>query len=195
MEGRTGIDENGPLTARVLGEIRREFPAFRLMDKRESKLSKVIGVALRLITFGGQNTYLSHYHTVLGNTLFLAPTWSKMSDEERYVLLRHEWVHLRQRRRYTSVGMALIYLVPFLPLGLAYGRARLEWEAYCETLAAGAEVWGISAVRDPEYRRQIVERFLSADYGWMWPFPRAVGRWYDREIARLESGVGPSDTV
>jgi hypothetical protein len=191
----TKVDESGARTEDVLAKIRAEFPAFRLVDKRDSMLSKVIALALKVITFGGQNTYLSHYNTVLGNTLYLAPTWSKMSDEERYVLLRHEWVHLRQRRRYTSVGMALIYLIPLFPLGLAYGRARLEWEAYRETLAAGAEVWGISAVRSPEYRRQIVERFVSADYGWMWPFPRVVGRWYDREIARLESGVGRSDTV
>src|SRR5690606_36727942 len=108
---------------------------------------------------------------------------------------RHERVHLRQRRRYTFVGMAFLYLIPLFPLGLAYGRARLEWEAYCETLAAAAEVWGISTVKDSAYRHQIVERFVSADYGWMWPFPRAVGRWYDREIARLELGVGPGDTM
>jgi hypothetical protein len=185
----------GPHSEQLLAEIQAEFPRFRLKEKQGDRLSAVIAVALKLITLGGQSTYLSKYHTVLGTTLYVSPLWREMSDKERFVLLRHERVHLRQRRRYTSVGMALLYLLPIFPLGLAYGRARLEWEAYCETLAAAAEMWGISAVKDPKFRHQIVERFVSADYGWMWPFPRAVGRWYDLEIARLESGVGQNSTM
>lgn len=189
------VCESGPRSRVLLREILEEFPRFRLREKAGDRLSLLIGLTLKVITAGGQRTYLSRYHTVLGSTLYLAPTWHQMTDEERYVLLRHERVHLRQRRRYTSVGMALLYLIPILPLGLAYGRARIEWEAYCETLAAAAEVWGILAVKEPNFRRQIVERFVSADYGWMWPFPRAVGHWYDLEIARLESSVVPSDTL
>jgi hypothetical protein len=91
--------------------------------------------------------------------------------------------------------MALLYLLPFFPLGLAYGRARLEWEAYRETLRARAEIGGIEAARDPRFREEIVERFVGPDYGWMWPFPQMVGRWYDHEIAQLESCVGPKSTV
>src|SRR5690606_13713077 len=128
-------------------------------------------------------------------TLYVAPTWKTMDAGERYVLLCHERIHLRQRQRFSLVGMAFLYLIPLLPLGLAYGRARLEWEAYCATLQAMTELYGIDSARDPTFRREIVERFLSADYGWMWPFPRAVGRWYDLEIARIESDVGPKSTM
>ena len=52
-----------------------------------------------------------------------------MSDIARTVLLRHERVHLRQRRRYGFLPFAILYLIPLLPLGLAYFRARFEWEA------------------------------------------------------------------
>jgi hypothetical protein len=87
--------------------------------------------------------------------------------------------------------MAFVYLVPFFPLGLAYGRARLEWEAYVETLRATAEHYGLDAVRAPDLRDRIIERFTGPDYGWMWPFPRTVGRWYDETVSVLEGAGAP----
>jgi hypothetical protein len=101
------------------------------------------------------------------------------------VTLRHERIHLRQRRRLGSVLMSVIYLLPFFPLGLAYGRARLEWEAYAETLRATAEFHGLEAARSPELRRRIVRRFTGPDYGWMWPFERRVQAWYDAVVEEL----------
>ena len=85
--------------------------------------------------------------------------------------------------------MAFLYLVPFFPLGLAYGRARLEWEAYEETLRATAEHYGIVAVKSAALRDGIVTRFTGPDYGWMWPFRRSVERWYDDAVRRIEEGA------
>src|SRR5690606_30517173 len=102
------------------------------------------------------------------------------------ILLRHERVHLRQRRRYGTIGMGLLYLLPFFPLGLAYGRARIEWEAYRETLRATAELAGLARARDAALRERIITRFTGPDYGWMWPFRRTIERWYDAAIAELE---------
>lgn len=169
----------------LLQEIVREFPRFRIVPKATSSLSKAIDVALRVITAGGQRSYMTRYHTVIGDTLYVPASWNEMGDVDRVILLRHERVHLRQRRRYGMMGMTFLYLIPFLPLGLAYGRARLEWEAYRETLRATAEHRGLPAVADPVFREGIVSRFLGPDYGWMWPFRRAVERWYDDELARL----------
>jgi hypothetical protein len=43
-----------------------------------------------------------------------------------------------------------------------------------------------------------VTRFTGPDYGWMWPFPRGVERWYDAWLAELDrtrpSGP-PKDSV
>src|SRR5690606_10562528 len=114
-------------------------------------------------------------------------TWFTASDVDRAILLRHERVHLRQRRRYGFALMAFLYLIPFIPLGLAYGRARLEWEAYCETLRATAELKGLAAARSPMLRQQIVARFVGPDYGWMWPFPKMVQRWYRAALQAIES--------
>jgi hypothetical protein len=173
------------LTGRFIETIRGEFPTFRIVAKHGHWPSRVIDMALRAVTMGGQCSYLTHYHTVIGNTLYVPPTWNSMSDVERVILLRHERVHLRQRRRYGGFLMTWLYLMPFFPLGLAYGRARIEWEAYEETLRATAELLGLEAARSPRLRAHIVRRFTGPEYGWMWPFERSVQAWYDRALAQL----------
>jgi hypothetical protein len=175
---------------RFLAELKAEFPAFCVVPKRGDALSRAIDLALKLVTLGGQRHYLTRYHTVIGDTLYVPETWERLSDLDRVILLRHERVHLRQRRRYGAALMAFLYLVPFLPLGLAYGRARIEWEAYTETLRATAELLGPAAVRDAELRERIVRRFTGPDYGWMWPFRSVVERWYDRALRDLGQGPG-----
>lgn len=171
--------------ADLRAEIAREFPAFRIRDKRSSPLQRAIHVLLVLLTFGGQRVYLTRYHTVLFGTLWVPDAWHAMSDDDRYILLRHERVHLRQRARMGDLVMSFVYLVPFFPLFLAYGRARIEWEAYVETLRATAEVYGIGAAED--LRAHIKERFCGPDYGWMWPFPKTIDRWFDEAIADLRA--------
>jgi hypothetical protein len=81
--------------------------------------------------------------------------------------------------------MAFVYLFPILPLFVAWGRARIEWEAYVETIRATAEVSGLMAARALE--NEIVRRYVGPDYGWMWPFPGAVRRWFAEVIAQLEA--------
>lgn len=170
----------------TIREIRDEFPRFCIVEKSQSRLCSAIDVALKIITFGGQRTFLSEYYTVIGDTLYVPPGWEETPHDERAIVLRHERVHLRQRRRYGLPLMTFLYLIPFFPVGLAYGRARLEWEAYAETLRATAELRGKAAVLDPALRQKIVGRFTGAAYGWMWPFGRSVERWYDAVVAEIE---------
>jgi hypothetical protein len=172
-----------------LAELRGEFPRFRIVRKRGDGLSRAIDLALKAITLGGQRRYLTHYHTVIGDTLYVPEGWDACSATARIITLRHERVHLRQRRRYTLAGMAFLYLVFPLPLGLAYGRARIEWEAYRETLVATLELRGKEALCDPDLREHVVRQFTSAAYGWMWPFRGMVERWYDEALDDLLAGV------
>ena len=105
-------------------------------------------------------------------------------------MLRHELVHVAQFERYGWVGMILLYGLLPLPAGLAYGRARLEWEAYRETLRAVAESEGMAAARDPALHRHLIARFTGPDYGWMWPFSAAVQRWIDQALDEIERERG-----
>jgi hypothetical protein len=168
----------------LLRDIQREFPSFAVVYKRDSALQRAIAVALALITVGGQRQYMTRYHTVLFGKLYVPDVWDAMDDDARYILLRHERVHLQQRRRMGDVAMAFVYLVPIFPLFLAWGRARIEWEAYVETIRATAEVRGIDAARRLE--EEIVLRFTGPDYGWMWPFPQTVRRWFREAVADAE---------
>jgi hypothetical protein len=175
-------------TDRFLDEIKVEFPSFAIRKKRESALQRLIHLALAIITLGGQRVYMTRYHTVLFGTLWVPDAWDAMSDADRYILLRHERVHLRQRKRMGDLWMTLLYLLPFFPLFFAWGRARIEWEAYKETIRATAEVLGIDAAAN--LRPQIVRRFTGPDYGWMWPFPTAVNRWFDEALADVRAELG-----
>ena len=176
-----------PLADAYLARIQREFPSFRLREKRDSRVQRAIGKGLELLTLGGMRTYVSGYHTVMFGTLWVSEGWHAMSDLERYVLLRHERVHLAQARRWGALPMGLAYLLLPLPLGLAYARARIEWEAYEETLRALVEVHGLDAAR--RQRAWLKARFVGPDYGWMWPFPRVVDRWFDDTVAGLAREV------
>lgn len=169
-------------------EMRREFPRLRFIQKEGDALSRLIDFALRIVTLGGQRGYMTRYVTTIGATIWLPRGWELRTALDRIATLRHERVHLRQFERFGLVGMSAIYLLPFFPVGLAYGRARLEWEAYAETIRAIAELGGPQAARAPALREHIAAQFTSAAYGWMWPFPRTVHRWIDR----LLDEVAPS---
>lgn len=175
-----------------LEELRREFPRFRIVHKSGDKLSRLIDVVLRVLTFGQQREYMTRYHTVLGYTLYVPERWESTPSLDRIITLRHERVHLRQRRRWGMVGMTFLYLLPFFPLGLAYGRARIEWEAYAETIRATAELKGLEAARALSLRQHIVRQFVSGAYGWMWPFPATIETWYDEVLAELQEST-PSE--
>jgi hypothetical protein len=166
--------------------MRAEFPGLLLIDKSSSLLQRAIGRALTLITLGGQSSYGTRYVTTIGERIYLPSGWAARHADDRYVTMRHERVHLRQFRRYTLPFMAIAYLLLPLPLGLAWFRYRLEREAYQETIVAAAERWGVGAVQDAAFRERLIGQFTSGAYGWMWPFPRALGRWYDRVVASLE---------
>lgn len=171
----------------LLEEIKREFPRFTVAYKKTSTLNHLIHAGLCLITLGGQRQYLSGYYTVIGDTLYVPESWDGLSDVDRTILLSHERVHLRQRHRYTTLGMAFLYLFPFFPLGLAYFRARIEWEAYTETLRATATLKGRAALHDHALRERIITRFTGPAYGWMWPFRRTVEAWYERALLEIEA--------
>lgn len=171
----------------LMAALRIEFPGMRVVRKDQSPMHRAIHVVLFTVTLGRMRDYLDSFQTTIGKTVYVTADWDDLSVEQRYITMRHEAVHLRQFRRWTLPAMALCYVFLPLPLGLAWFRARFEQEAYAESVRAAAEVWGPAHVRSAAYRRSIVQQFLSASYGWMWPFPRAMERWYDRVLQGLDA--------
>ena len=175
-----------PIDQRYIEALREEFEGLELIDKADDPFSRLLDRVVRIVTFGGQSAFMTRYVTTIGRTIYFPESWHERSPESRYITLRHEAVHLRQFRRYTWLGTALIYLLPIFPLGLAWGRARLEWEAYAETIRASYEIHGIEAVRRASFHAHIAKQFTTSAYGWMWPFRGQVQRWIDEVVRELE---------
>jgi hypothetical protein len=178
----------------LCADLAREVPGFRVVRKDASRRHRAIDVGLKIVTFGGMKRYLDGYQTTIGRTVYVTADWDTRSDDARYVTMRHEAVHLRQFRKYTLPGMALLYVLLPLPMGAAYFRMRFERAAYEETIRAAAEVWGLDYASGPELRERVIGAFVGPAYGWMWPFRRPLERWYDRVLAELDprprGGVG-----
>lgn len=145
-----------------------------------------IDVFLKGITFGKMKGFLDSYTTTIGNTVYVGSSWPVMGPYQRSATLRHEAVHMRQRRKYGFILFALTYLFLPLPAVLALGRMRLERAGYEETLRAYADYYGVRVLRENHIRVRIVEQFTGSSYFWMWPFQKSVNRWYDDFVSKLE---------
>jgi hypothetical protein len=155
----------------------------RLVTKDRVWHQRAIHHLLRIVTFGAQSRYLDSYVTTIGRSIFLTPDWESRSTADRYATLRHERVHLQQFRRWGLVPMALAYVLLPMPFGLAWCRMRLEREAYAESVRVHFALGGRAATE--RLRAHVIRQFTSGSYGWMWPFPRAMGRWYDALVDEL----------
>ncbi len=172
--------------SRLVEALQAEIPGFRIVRKDQSAFHRAIHYALIAVTFGRMRTYLDSFQTTIGKTVYVTPDWDEQPVERRYVTLRHEAIHLRQFRKLTLPVMAVIYVLLPLPMGLAYGRAWLEQEAYAESIRAAAEVWGPDVPRSADYRKYVIDQFMGPSYGWMWPFRKRLERWYDEVLASLD---------
>lgn len=170
----------------LVAALRAELPGFRIVRKDRSRLHRLIHHALFVVTLGRMRDYLDNFQTTIGRTVYVTADFDDWDADRRYVTLRHEAVHLRQFRKWSLPIMALLYVLLPLPVGLAYFRARWEREAYAESIRAAAEVWGPAYPRRPEFRAHIIDQFTGPSYGWMWPFPAGLQRWYDQILATLD---------
>ena len=159
-------------------EIRSEFPDFKLEPKSGSKLMKAIGTFLTIVSFGKAKGFMDSYITTIGHTVYTSAHWDTTMDEiSKIIVLRHERVHMRQQKRMGRFLFSLCYLLPFFPIGLAWGRAKLEMEAYTESVKAEVELRGTARPWSKEYQDWLASQFLGPSYLYMWPFPNSIRPW------------------
>lgn len=166
----------------IVAQIRLEFPDFKIVKKSDSSLMRMLDSLLRVVTLGGQKKFLTSYETTLGNTVYVSDNWDSLSDTTKAIVLAHEREHMRQRRIYGRVGYSFLWLIPALPMGLAIGRARLEWGGYRQTILSTSILRGPAAACSSTMRERIVGQFTGPAYGWMWPFRGQVESWYDQAL-------------
>ncbi len=179
-----------PDAAALLAVLERELttasPPVCLVPKAESALCRVLDVALRLVTLGRQSRFMTEYTTTIGRRIYVPAGWDRLPAAERYCVLRHELVHVRQFARWTVPGMAFLYLFMPLPMGFAAARAMFELEAYRESLRAMHEVGQLESERRSEVVSWMVARFTGPDYGWMWLAGGPVRRALLRTLSELD---------
>jgi len=157
-------------------EIRAEFPSFKILRKEDSTLMRAIHWFLVVITFGSMRAFLISYITTIGYTVYVPTAWPMFNSAEQMEILRHERVHMRQRRRLSMPVFSFLYLF-VLPFGLAFFRKKFEMEAYEESIRAANE-YGLDITSDA-YRDRMVAHFVTSQYIWMWPFKSSVLAWFE----------------
>ena len=167
-------------------QIRDEFPEFKVVAKSNSKLMKAIDIFLKVITFGQMTGFMTRFITTVGYTVYVTDTWSTHDQASRAIILRHERVHMRQRKKYGSFLFSFLYLFFPFPVGLAYYRMKFEKEGYEESMKALVEQHGMAILKIPSNKQRFVDHFTTSQYFWMWPFKGAISRWYDEVVERLE---------
>jgi len=180
-------EDHEALYAEYLESLKVTHPKLRIIPKDESLFNRVIDRVLRILTFGKQNSYMTDFTTTLGNRIYVPYSWRYTSAAERYCTMRHEVVHVRQFRRFTWPGIALLYLLVPLPAVFAMGRAGIELEAYRESLRATWQVYGAAAAKSETLMNHIVQRFTGPDYGWMWVHGKSVRRALEKTLRELEA--------
>lgn len=167
-----------------LDEIRAEFPDFKLKSKSESWLMKAIHVFLLVITFGQMKTFMTKFTTTVGYTIYTPSSWAEMAPMSKVLILRHERVHMRQRKAKGSFWFTVSYLLLPFPVLWAYFRMKYEMEAYEESIRARWEYYGLKGFT-PEVREAMISRFTGPSYFWTWPWRKRIERWYDEVVSRF----------
>ena len=183
--------ENGRLDL-LCKELRKEFPKLRMQHKRRHWYWRALNWIVLIVTFGGNRVFNARYTTTVRKTIgWSDKQWERIRkkaqgwEDRIWSTLMHEREHLRQFKKYTTPIMGLGYIFVFFPIGLAYVRARFERAGYLQTLRC----WYVldrKWAEHPEARVWWIKQFTTGSYGWMLPFKKTVGRWFDQELKRLQ---------
>lgn len=170
----------------ILTDTKTEFPGFEIIEKKGSKLMKVIDIVLKVITFGQMKTFLTGFITTLGEKVYVNDGWDSLPLANKASVIRHERVHMRQSRKYGRFLFSFLYLAFPLPVGVAYFRKKFEQEAYEESLRAVHDYFGPNGFT-PRLKEYTLAHFTTAQYFWMWPWRKDLEKWYDSAVEKIKS--------
>lgn len=174
---------NTPDLLGLLNGLSAEFPSFKLRDKRGNVLMRIIDVVLRVLTFNQLKGFLTSFTTTIGYTVYVPSAWATMSPRGQVVVLRHEAVHMRQRKKHGFLLFAFLYLFCWLPVWRAKWRRDFEMEAYEESLRALYDLG--EDISNIVLRTRMVAHFTTAEYAWMWANEKDIEEWYDATVSKI----------
>jgi len=168
----------------LTSQILSEFPTFSIVKKSDSWFMKLINVLLLIISFGQMKRFMTDYITTIGFTTYVPSTWDSISEDEQYIVLSHEHMHMLQYNKY-GFFFGFLYLV-VLPTIFTY-RSVFERQAYeisirLTYLASGKNIDFIKG----DYKAFILSQFTTSAYLWMDIRTSSLNAWYDGIVATLK---------
>jgi len=157
-------------------------PGLRIVHKKDSHLMKTIDVALKLLSMFAFQTFMTHYVTTIGLTIYVNDHWDGMTDATKKIILAHEEVHITQSKNYGRFLYTFLYLFFPIPIGYAFYRSKFEMEAYEVTISMASKEYGPDYVKSEEYRKGIMNVFMGPEYLWMMLNRKKVSDWFDRVL-------------
>jgi hypothetical protein len=158
----------------LVEEIKAHVPTFQIAYKEDGKWLKwwhyVVPMYVAIANFfvrGYKHKFDTGYVTVLGDTVYYpsrnghVDELEFLSEPGNYKTLRHEYVHMRDARRYPFI-FELTYL--FLLPALWTMRAFWEYRGYTQNMIVEFEIKGAVANHTLE---AIAENFTGPMYLWM----------------------------
>jgi hypothetical protein len=173
--------------AKIVDQLIREFPAFSIVHKEDSLLMKTIDIIFKIFTFGKLGNFMTNFVTTIGEKVYVPTSWNALPEVARAITLRHERIHMLQKKRYGALVFFFKYLFWPMPFLFAKARRDYEMEAYEESMRARLELLGTSQFADPEYRHHMVLVFTGPSYLWMWRSKSDILDWYDDAMKRISS--------
>lgn len=164
--------------------MRPSWHMIKLIPKQNHWPSRLIDRLLRIISFGKMHTYVSDYATTWGEKIYTPVKWNSLTIQQRNVILAHEQVHVDQYKRFGKVLMTLIYIAP-LPIFLAYGRYRIELEAFKATANAMLREYGPGILEGEGFANWTAEQLGGPSYIWAWPFKKSIKKKMMAYLAEL----------
>lgn len=202
----------------LVSEIKKTVPGFKVVNKRDSRLMKVLSVILFF-----NKDFMTNFYTTIYHTVYLPTSVKEGQEKFTWGVLAHEWVHLlRGDLGFAAFAFRYLFPLSLLPLALfsllaiwgsnlwlwnllwllaaapfpSYFKAYEERIAYRMTLAV--EIWRFGSTTDAS-REYLAQHFTSSEYYFMWPFKKMVKRWLDKEEQDILNGkyqnVAPYSTL
>ena len=184
---------------KLLAHIESSIAGFKIIDKRESALMRVLSFVLFF-----NKVFMTRYITTIYPKVYVPKLpWAPDKPLGRLSILAHEYVHLKDRQR-LGLLFNILYLSPqifaLLSLGAIWnmwwlltllfllplpspGRAWLEMRGYRMTMAINWYVGGMET-----NTVWIEDQFAKSNYYWMMPFRGLVASHIQKSLENIKSG-------
>ena len=165
----------------TLEAIKKDIKGFDLVRKQDKKLQKFLTKLLAIIKIDYMKFWTTIYPKVYSGIVEPSP--------RKWKTMQHEWVHLKDTKKFTFPLFVVIYYFPQIFALLAVLAFWSPWWLLCLLLAAPLPAPGRAWLELRAYRRSVelgqdkehtLKAFTGSDYYFMFPFPKLMNKLLDK---------------